>query len=203
MDVLTIDGGQGEGGGQVLRTTLALALATGTAVRIDGIRRQRKQPGLQRHHLCCVHAAQAVGQADVEGAAVGSTSLLFRPHGVRAGEHAFAAGAGGSATLMLQTVLPALLSAPAPSALRLGGSTHDAAAPTADYAARALLPVLVQMGAQVEVTVLRHGFGHGSGGALAVRIAPTAKLSPCELLTRTAPQRLRARALLSQLPDDI
>jgi len=203
MDVLTIDGRQGEGGGQVLRTALALALATGTAVRIDGIRGQRKQPGLQRHHLCCVHAAQAVGEADVEGAVVGSTSLLFRPHGVRAGDHAFSAGAGGSATLMLQTVLPALLCASAPSTLRLGGSTHDASAPTADFATRTVLPVLRQMGAQVEVTVLRHGFGHGSGGALAARIAPSAKLAPCELLTRTAPQRLRARALVSQLPDDI
>jgi RNA 3'-terminal phosphate cyclase (ATP) len=203
MDVLTIDGGQGEGGGQVLRTTLALALATGTAVRIDGIRRKRKQPGLQRHHLGCVHAAQAVGQADVEGATVGSTALSFRPHGVRTGEHAFAAGGGGSATLVLQTVLPALLRAAAPSTLRLGGSTHDASAPTADYAARTLLPVLAQMGAQVELSVLRHGFGLGSGGALAVRIAAGTQLTPCELLVRTAPQRLRARALVSQLPDDI
>ncbi|MFV2070202.1 MAG: RNA 3'-terminal phosphate cyclase, partial [Pirellulales bacterium] len=110
-DLIKVDGAQGEGGGQVVRSSLALALVTGRPVQIDNIRACRKKPGLMRQHLTALRAAAEIGHADVEGAEIGSASLLFRSKVINPGSHKFAVGTAGSAALVLQTVLPALLSA--------------------------------------------------------------------------------------------
>src|SRR5262245_49083419 len=112
--MLVIDGSEGEGGGQILRTALGLSLVTGTPFRIEKIRAGRDKPGLLRQHLTAVQAAVAVGDAEAEGAALGSPELVFRPRTVRPGRHHFAVGTAGSASLVLQTVLPVLLTAGAP-----------------------------------------------------------------------------------------
>src|SRR5580658_774884 len=117
----TIDGSFGEGGGQVLRSALALSLVTETPVRITKIRARRERPGLQRQHLTAVRAAAAVGRAEVTGAAIGSRELVFRPRGVTPGYHTFDIGSAGSTSLVLQTVLPALIGAAGPSAITLLG----------------------------------------------------------------------------------
>ena len=109
--MLTIDGARGEGGGQILRTALALSLVTGTAFRMERIRAGRRQPGLLRQHLTAVNAAAEIGGAEVEGAALRSGELVFRPGPVRPGAYRFAVGTAGSACLVLQTVLPPLLTA--------------------------------------------------------------------------------------------
>src|SRR5262245_39021474 len=127
--MLTIEGSLGEGGGQILRTSLSLSLVTGQAFGIEKIRAGRQKPGLQHQHLAAVTAAAAIGQAEVEGAAVGSQMLVFRPRGVMAGEYSFSIGTAGSAALVLQTVLPALVIAASPSALVLEGGTHNPLAP--------------------------------------------------------------------------
>src|SRR5207237_2813254 len=115
--MLTIDGSVGEGGGQALRTSLALALVTGTPLRIENIRARRPRPGLMRQHLTAVQAAAAVGRAEVRGAEIGSRALELVPRAISGGEHRFAIGSAGSATLVIQTVLPALLRASTPSTL--------------------------------------------------------------------------------------
>lgn len=107
--MITIDGSFGEGGGQVLRTSLALSLTTGTPFRIQNIRAERKKPGLLRQHLTAVNAAAEIGRARVDGAALGSKELVFEPGEIAPGDYHFAVGTAGSATLVLQTVLPALL----------------------------------------------------------------------------------------------
>ena len=122
--MLTIDGSQGEGGGQVLRSSLALSLVTGRPLVVEKIRAARKKPGLLRQHLTAVLAAAEVSGAEVEGAALGSRHLVFRPGRVRSGNYAFRVGTAGSATLVLQTVLPALLLAEGESNLTLEGGTH-------------------------------------------------------------------------------
>jgi RNA 3'-terminal phosphate cyclase (ATP) len=130
--VLTIDGLQGEGGGQVLRSSLALSLVTGRPFEIEKIRAGREKPGLMRQHLTAVLAAAEVGGAQLEGAALGSRRLVFRPGPIRAGDYAFRVGTAGSATLVLQTVLPALLVGYGP---RGADETHgDQAGPRADPA---------------------------------------------------------------------
>lgn len=108
-DMITIDGSQGEGGGQILRSALALAMVTGKPFRIERIRAGRAKPGLMRQHLTAVNAATEICGADVNGAAIGSQALTFSPGTVKPGDYSFAIGTAGSATLVLQTVLPPLL----------------------------------------------------------------------------------------------
>src|SRR3954471_4367465 len=98
--MIALDGSQGEGGGQILRSALTLSLLTGTPFRIDNIRAGRPRPGLMRQHLTAVEAAAAVGGAEVSEAAVGSRSLFFRPGRIRGGEHRFSVGTAGSTTLV-------------------------------------------------------------------------------------------------------
>src|SRR5262245_31691523 len=124
-EMVEIDGSTGEGGGQVLRTALAMSLATGQPFRIDNIRARRKKAGLLRQHLTAVQAATAVGDAHVEGDALGSGTLTFTPRTVKAGNYSFAVGSAGSATLVLQTVLPPLALASGSSTLSLEGGTHN------------------------------------------------------------------------------
>ena len=123
--MITIDGQLGEGGGQVLRTSLGLSLVTGKPFGIRNIRAGRKKPGLMRQHLTAVRAATEISDAKVRGDAIGSRKLEFEPGKVRPGEYTFAVGTAGSATLVLQTVLPALVVADGPSRLTLRGGTHN------------------------------------------------------------------------------
>src|SRR4029450_5150929 len=106
--MLTIDGSAGEGGGQILRTSLALSLVTGRPFRIENIRARRRKPGLLRQHLTAVRAATAIAQARVSGSEIGSSALSFEPGDVRGGDYNLAVGTAGSATLVFQTILPAL-----------------------------------------------------------------------------------------------
>ena len=201
--MLTLDGSFGEGGGQILRTSLGLSLLTGTPFRIDNIRARRKNPGLRKQHLTAVNAAARVGSAEVRGAAIGSAVVTFSPQAVTGGEYHFAVGTAGSATLVLQTVLPALLSAPAPSVLVLEGGTHNAWAPPFDFLDRAFLPLLRRMGATVEATLERRGFYPAGGGRIRVSIKPAPNLSPLELHKRGETQVLRATAIVARLPADV
>src|SRR5262249_46781287 len=115
--MLVIDGSQGEGGGQVLRTSLALSLVTNTPFRIENIRARRSRPGLMRQHLPAVKAAAEVGRAHVTGDEVGSKTLEFRPREAQPGSYRFSVGTAGSVTLVFQTILPALMGMDAPSML--------------------------------------------------------------------------------------
>lgn len=200
---ITIDGSQGEGGGQILRSALALALATGKPFKIRRIRAGRKQPGLLRQHLTALQAAAAIGQADVVGGKLGASELTFVPGGVRPGEYHFAVGTAGSATLVLQAVLPALLCAAGPSTLHLEGGTHNPWAPPFDFLTSAFLPLIERMGPRVQATLLRPGFYPAGGGAFQVTVTPSTALRPLELLTRGETQRVSATARVARLPRHI
>ena len=119
--LLHIDGSRGEGGGQILRSSLAMSLCLGIPFHITGVRASRRKPGLQPQHLAAVRAAAGISAAALEGATPGSGELRFAPQAVRPGHYRFATGTAGSATLVLQTVLPALLTADRPSHLELYG----------------------------------------------------------------------------------
>src|SRR5579871_4935598 len=124
---IPIDGSMGEGGGQILRTSLSLSLVTGKPFRIENIRAGREKPGLLRQHLTAVLAAAEVSGAEMEGAVLGSSCLTFTPGPVRSGEYRFAVGTAGSSTLVFQTVLPALMLAGGASKLVMEGGTHNMA----------------------------------------------------------------------------
>jgi RNA 3'-terminal phosphate cyclase (ATP) len=198
-----IDGSQGEGGGQILRTALALSLVTGASFRMEKIRAGRNKPGLLRQHLTAVTAAGEIGGATVDGAALGSRELVFRPGSVRPGAYRFAVGTAGSAGLVLQTVLPPLLTAAGPSTIAVEGGTHNPHAPPFDFLALAFLPLLARMGARVQATLDRPGFYPAGGGQLTVEVTPTPALRPLTLLERGASRRRRARAIVANLPPGI
>ncbi|MCC6536638.1 MAG: RNA 3'-terminal phosphate cyclase [Bryobacterales bacterium] len=197
---VTINGAQGEGGGQVLRTSLSLSMVTGQPFQIENIRAGRARPGLLRQHLTAVNAAAEVCAATVDGASLGSTRLTFTPGPVRPGEYRFAVGTAGSATLVFQTVLPALMLAGAPSSLTLEGGTHNPAAPPFDFLARAFLPLLNRMGPTVTVNLERYGFYPAGGGRFTASIQPVAKLSPLALGERAEVRGRRAIGLVANLP---
>jgi RNA 3'-terminal phosphate cyclase (ATP) len=201
--VLTIDGSYGEGGGQILRTSLALSLVTRTPFRIDKLRAGRAKPGLMRQHLTAVKAAVAVGRASVRGDEVGSQTLEFHPKEPAPGQYHFSVGTAGSATLVLQTVLPALLTAGAPSLLVLEGGTHNPFAPTFDFLDRVFLPLLRRMGADVTATLERVGFYPAGGGRFTVVVKPAPALVPLHLVERGAIRARRATAMFALLPFDV
>lgn len=201
--MLTLDGSQGEGGGQILRSALALSMATGTPFQIDRIRARRAKPGLLRQHLTAAQAAAQICDAEVLGASLGSGRLDFKPGAVKPGEYAFSVGSAGSATLVLQTVLPVLLTASGPSTLTLEGGTHNPFAPPFDFLARAFLPLIRRMGPHVEVNLVRHGFYPAGGGRFTVHVQPTEKLARLELPARGEIRKRCARALVANLPVSI
>jgi RNA 3'-terminal phosphate cyclase (ATP) len=199
---LVIDGAAGEGGGQILRSSLSLSLVTGRPFSIHQIRAGRPKPGLLRQHLTAVQAAVAISGGHVEGAELGSGELRFAPARIEGGEHRFVIGTAGSTTLLLQTVLPALLTAARPSVLTIEGGTHNPFAPPFEFLARTFLPALRRMGATVHATLDAYGFYPAGGGRITVAIEPCAALTPIELLERGDVQ-VSGRVLLLQLPRDI
>ncbi len=198
--MITIDGSQGEGGGQVLRTSLALSLVTGKPFRIERIRARRPKPGLRRQHLTAVLAAAEVGQAEVEGAELESRELNFVPGQVRPGEYRFDVGTAGSTTLVLQTVLPALMIAGGPSQLHLKGGTHNIYAPPVDFLEKTFLPILARMGPKVQVALERAGFYPAGGGSIRVDVQPAVQLRRIELVERGRILRRAACGVVSRLP---
>ncbi len=201
MDMIEIDGGQG--GGQLLRSALTLSLCTGIGFTLQNIRAIRRKPGLMRQHLTAVNAAARVGNACTHGAALGATTLRFEPGVVTAGDYHFATGSAGSATLVLQTVLPALWRAQQPSRLRLEGGTHNPLAPSADFIADSYLPSLARMGVQVEMQLLQHGFHPAGGGVMDVQVQPCAALQAPQLEQRPALESMQAQVLMSGLSSSI
>ncbi len=198
--MLTIDGSFGEGGGQIIRTSLALSLVTGKSFRAERVRAKREKPGLRQQHLTAVNAAAEIGQAQVEGAAVGSKEFSFVPGPVTPGEYVFSIGTAGSSTLVLQTILPPLMVAAGPSILRIEGGTHNVHAPPYDFLERTFLPLVRRIGPQVEIELERYGFYPPGGGRFNVLIEPAAEYRRLELLERGPIRARRARALVVNLP---
>ncbi|MBW8016169.1 MAG: RNA 3'-terminal phosphate cyclase [Planctomycetes bacterium] len=198
--MIIIDGSFGEGGGQILRTSLALSLVTGKFFRIENIRSGRKKPGLMRQHLTCVHAAANIGKARVKGDYIGSESLFFEPTMIRSGSYNFSVGTAGSTTLVLQSILPALLIADGKSEIVLEGGTHNPFAPPFDFLEKVFLPIIKKMGAEVKVTLDRPGFYPAGGGKISVTIKPVKKLDRIDIVDRGRICARFAKAVVANLP---
>ena len=201
--MIIIDGSEGEGGGQVLRNALALSLITALPFRIENIRGKRSRPGVMRQHVTAVEAACAIGGAECEELAVGASTLTFTPGKVVPGEHLFAVGTAGSTSLVLQTILPVLMLAGAPSRLRLEGGTHNMLAPPFEFIERCFLPIVNRMGPRVSAKLIRHGFYPAGGGCVEVEIAPAASLTQIEVVERGAFLGADGEALIAGLPGEI
>jgi RNA 3'-terminal phosphate cyclase (ATP) len=202
--MLTIDGSMGEGGGQVLRSSLALSLLASAPFRITNIRAGRARPGLMRQHLVAVNAATQIGDAEVTGAEMGSTELVFRPKAIRAGDYSFSIGGAGSTTLVFQTILyPLMLGTNAPSTITFEGGTHNPMAPPVHFLERAFLPVLARMGGRVDIAFERYGFYPAGGGRWTAGVHPASAFERLELLQRGAVRAQSASALIAQIPPSV
>lgn len=202
-----IDGSQGEGGGQIFRTSLTLSMCLGKAVCIENIRAGRTKPGLLRQHLTCLRAAQEICGAEITGDELGSMEVTFNPGKVKAGQYRFAVGSAGSTSLVFQTVLLPLLFAGGfageTSEIYLEGGTHNGYAPSYDFIEACFLPVIARMGYKVDVELDRYGFYPAGGGAWKIRIHPMQGVAKLDLMERGAVVRQLAVAMSSQIPEHI
>ena len=200
--IIQIDGSQGEGGGQILRTALALSMITGQAFELINIRAGRKKPGLMRQHLVCVQASQHISQAYVEGAELHSQRLFFAPQHVQSGKYQFQIGSAGSTTLVLQTLLPALLLQNEASELTISGGTHNPLAPTADFIEQCFLPVLEKLGIAIEFKLNKAGFFPIGAGEIQIKIQPWQHRNKLNLLDRGTLQTTKAFAAVLNLSEE-
>jgi RNA 3'-terminal phosphate cyclase (ATP) len=198
--LIHIDGSEGEGGGQILRSSLSLSICTQQPFRISRIRAKRDKPGLLRQHLTAVKAAAEISGATVTGAQIGSQELTFRPGLLQAGSYTFAIGTAGSTGLVLQTVLPPLLTAAGPSSVRISGGTHNKSSPPFEFLQRVFLPLLARLGAQVGLELRSHGFYPRGGGEIVAHIEPLQARNALHLHERGAPLRSYAEAHIAALP---
>ena len=196
---IEVDGAKGEGGGQMVRSSLALSMVTGKRVRISNVRAGREKPGLMRQHLTCVQAAAEVSGAKVTGDKLGSTAITFEPGPVKPGEYHFRIGTAGSASLVLQTLLPALILGDKPSAIVVEGGTHNTHAPPFEFLQRAFVPLVNRMGPRIHVSLEQYGFYPAGGGELRAEIQPAPFLKAYDIVERGDIVRRQVSAVVAHL----
>lgn len=182
--MIEIDGSEGEGGGQILRSALALSILTRRPFKLTNIRANRSKPGLQPQHLMCVRAAGSISGAQYKGAANGSAVLYFEPGAVKSGNYTFSIGTAGATALVLHTVyLPLALRGDAPSTVIVTGGTHNAHAPCFHFLETTWAAYLARMGIRVDVEMTRPGFYPRGGGEIRAVIHPCSRVNGLSLLT--------------------
>lgn len=201
--ILTIDGSQGEGGGQILRSSLSLSVCLNRPFRLINIRSGRKKPGLLRQHLTCVQAAATICGATVEGAELGSQQIEFYPGRLKPGDYHFTIGTAGSTSLVLQTVLIPLLLAEGASCISIEGGTHNPAAPSYDFLQHSFLPLLHKMGGEVSINLRRAGFYPAGGGHIEANIQACKQWQRFNLSKKGNEISRQATAMVVGLAEDI
>lgn len=198
--MIEIDGSQGEGGGQMLRTALALSLVTGKPMHMHHIRARRPKPGLRAQHLKSVEAASAVGQAGVDGAVLGSSEIVFRPRELRAGHYRFDIGTAGATGLVLQTIFVPLSLADAPSEVTITGGTHVRWSPCFHYLNWHWMHFMHRVGYNADLYLDLAGFYPQGGGRLRALIRPKGSISALKLGQRGEIPHVRGLSAISNLP---
>lgn len=202
--MVRIDGAHGEGGGQILRTSLALAALTGEKLVVVNIRTGRPNPGLRAQHLSAVRAMQKICGARLRGAVIGSSELMFEPGPARGGEYALdvaeQARSAGSTSLIFQALLPALSFVAESSHLTIRGGTHVAWSPPFHYLAEVFLPQVGRMGIRAEMRLRRWGWYPRGQGEIEARVEPAGRLRPAVLEGKFSAERVEALSASSNLP---
>lgn len=205
METVFIDGSTGEGGGQILRTSLALSCITGKSLHIENIRAARRNPGLAKQHLSCVQAACQICNGKCQGASQHSRVLDFQPGTVQSGDFHFDIGSAGSVSLVIQTLLPALFLADKPSTITVTGGTHNPLAPPFDFLSETFLPAIATAGFHGNCKLLKHGFFPAGGGKITFEIRPWQK-KPHQIINLCEPSKqfqIHARVYIAKLPAHI
>jgi RNA 3'-phosphate cyclase len=202
--MLELDGSFGEGGGQILRTSLALSLLTGQAFHLRKVRARRSKPGLRPQHLKSVQAAAAIGQAQVQGASLGSSDLVFRPGEAQPGKYHFAIGTAGATSLVLHTVyLPLAWRATGASEVVLRGGTHVNKSPCYHFLESTWAPYMQLLGLHIGLRMHRPGFYPRGGGVVEAHIEPCARLKGLQSTSCGEVTRATVISAVAGLPEQI
>ena len=197
---VSIDGRRGEGGGQILRTSLTLSALLKVPVKIDHIRGNRKKPGLRPQHLTAVNALATITGARVDGARVDSTELLFEPEGVKAGNYRFHIGTAGSTGLVFQTLIPVLLFGNTSSRVHITGGTHVPWSPPFHYLNSVFSPALKAMGGEVHLEIPKWGWYPKGGGVVRASVYPTQGIKAIQYIHRGKLMDIHVLSATSNLP---
>lgn len=200
--MIVVDGAQGEGGGQVLRVSLALAAATGKDVKVTNVRRSRPNPGLATSHALAVQTLAEVTDAMVEGATKGATEVVYRPGAAAGGPRDVHVPTAGSLTLILQTLLPVAVASGKPWIFDLKGGTDVMWSPTWGHFADVHLANVARLGGEVEATLKERGFYPVGGGEATVEIAAST-LHPNDFLDRGDLVRIEGVVATAGLPERV
>ncbi|HID72458.1 TPA: RNA 3'-phosphate cyclase [Candidatus Micrarchaeota archaeon] len=195
--MITIDGSEGEGGGQMIRTALSLSAVTGKAVELVNIRAKRDRPGLKMQHLTAAKAVRKVCRGTLEGAELESRTLAFNPGEIVGGKYDFDIGTAGSVTLVAQTLIPILLAAGKKSSITITGGTHVLKSPGYDYFANVFVPAINNMGAEVGAELLKPGYYPKGGGKIRLEVSQSRLEGTCEW---PAGDRIKALIRIANLP---
>jgi RNA 3'-terminal phosphate cyclase (ATP) len=201
--MIKIDGSLGEGGGQVLRSSLTLSAMTGQDLQITNIRAKRSKPGLRAQHLQAVRATAQVCNAQVEGAQMGSQRLLFRPGEIRAGNFHFEIGTAGATTLVFQTIFLPLSKAAGDSSVTITGGTHVSWSPCFHYLDQHWLLFMHQMGFDAELSLKLAGFYPQGGGRISATVRPAVKIAPLQMTNRGELKQVRGLSGVANLKRSI
>jgi RNA 3'-phosphate cyclase len=180
--MIEIDGSYGEGGGQILRTSVSLSALTLKPVRITKIRAGRPKPGLKRQHMAGIDLISQIVGAEVDGLEIGSTEITFRPSELGSGDFRYDIGTAGSISLVLQAVLPPAILSSEPVRFFLKGGTDVKWSPPIDYLREVFVPVANRLGANIEIQRKKRGHYPRGGGEVVVEVTPTSMFSPISLL---------------------
>lgn len=201
--MIEVDGSFGEGGGQVVRTSVALAALLSRDVRVVNIRAKRPNPGLRAQHITAVKAVAALCDAITEGLDMNSTELTFKPRRRMHGEFRFDVGTAGSISLVLQALMPAAGFAPGPVRFDITGGTDVRWSPTIDYVRFVMLPLLSRMGYEASLTLHRRGHYPKGGGRVSVEIHPSGSLRGFSLIERGEIMAIRGLSHCVRLPPHV
>jgi RNA 3'-terminal phosphate cyclase (ATP) len=202
-DFVIIDGSFGEGGGQILRSSLSLSLITGKPFRITKIRAGREKPGLGHQHLEAIQAAAQISGSQAEGAVLRSVELSFAPGPVAPGDYTFAVTTAGAMPLVLHTVFLPLVLSGRPSFLQFRGGTHVPWAPSYEYLSAVWQHALAACGVNIQLAIHKAGYYPQGGGEFSARLEPVARLRPLTLLARPPLQKLHLICVASNLPPHV
>ena len=197
-EFIEIDGSQGEGGGQMIRTSVALSAITGKPIKITNIRAKRCNPGLRPQHLKGIEACASMCSAELTGGEIGSNEITFIPGKISSGNHIIDTGTAGSVVLILQTILLPALHADAPVKLEIIGGTEGLWAPSIEYFNEVLAKFLEKMNIDINVEIVKHGFYPKGGGKVLVNINPCKEIKPLNLTERGKFTRTDIRAGVSE-----
>lgn len=201
--MLEIDGSIGEGGGQVLRTSLTLSCITGKSIHIKNIRAKRSNPGLRPQHFKSVEAAATISNAIIEGLKIGSTEVLFSPTKLKNGQYNFEIGTAGSTSLLLQSILIPLAFTKGNSRVQISGGTHVPWSPCFDYLSLHWLHYMDQIGYRADLILEKAGFYPPGGGSINARIKPFIGQNPLRLVERGNLVRVRGISAIANLDPGI